>query len=189
MLALTLPAAAAPTIGEAAQSLLPGVYELQEWHTPGGVLKPPQIYGRVILVDGTVATVLRNEAQPDKRTTSVTVGRYQLDGRHFAYTRLHQRLLVHGDAERSHRFPQNSVGGLALVQNRSNPGRGAGPLRRRPGIRIHPLGDDVRGEGGDPATGLSTYLEDVTLALRALTEATVGRIFTLLKGAAFGSLT
>ncbi len=86
MLALTLPAAAAPTSGDAAQSLLPGVYELQEWHTPAGVLKPPQIYGRFILFDGTVATVLRNEAQPDKRSTSVTVGHYELDSSHFAYT-------------------------------------------------------------------------------------------------------
>lgn len=86
MLPLTLPAAAAPTTGEAARSLLPGVYELLEWHTPAAVLKPPQVYGRFILFDGTVATVLRNEAQPDKRSTSVTVGHYELDGSHFAYT-------------------------------------------------------------------------------------------------------
>lgn len=86
MLALTLPAAAALEDGESAQSLLPGVYELQEWHSDAGVLKPPQVYGRFILCGGTVATVLRNEAQPDKRTTSVTVGHYELDSRHFAYT-------------------------------------------------------------------------------------------------------
>jgi len=30
--------------------------------------------------------VLRNEAQPDKRSTSVTVGHYELDSSHFAYT-------------------------------------------------------------------------------------------------------
>jgi hypothetical protein len=83
---VALPAAAAPMSGEAALSLLPGVYELQEWHTPDGVLKPPQIYGRFFLIDGTIATVLRNEAQPDKRSTSVTVGYYELDRSHFAYT-------------------------------------------------------------------------------------------------------
>ena len=86
MIALSLPVAAAPKIGDSPQSLLPGVYELQEWHTDAGVLKPPQVYGRFIVVDGTVATVLRNEAQADKRTTSVTVGYYELDSRHFAYT-------------------------------------------------------------------------------------------------------
>jgi hypothetical protein len=82
---MVLPAAAAHRSANSPQAMIPGIYELQEWHTDAGVLKPPQVYGRFMLVDGMAATILRNEAQADKRTTSVSVGRYVLDDTHFAY--------------------------------------------------------------------------------------------------------
>ena len=71
--------------GDGAQALILGLYELEEWHTDAAVLKPPQIYGRFILVDGTVATILRNDAQANRRTTSTSVGHYAIDNTHFAY--------------------------------------------------------------------------------------------------------
>ena len=65
-------------------SLIYGIYDLQEWHTEGGVLKPPQIYGHFVVRNGTITTVLHNGVDPGY-TTIAGIGHYTLQNGKFAY--------------------------------------------------------------------------------------------------------
>jgi len=65
--------------------LTSGVYELEEWHIDGAMLKPPQVEGRFILLNGTITTILHNRTSSEIQTTSVLVGKYVLDKTHFSY--------------------------------------------------------------------------------------------------------
>src|SRR5271169_2185197 len=65
--------------------LISGVYELEEWHVTGAALKPPQVEGRFILLNGTITTILHNRTAPERQTTTVFVGKYVLDKAHFSY--------------------------------------------------------------------------------------------------------
>jgi hypothetical protein len=65
-------------------ALTSGVYELAEWHIDGVVLKPPQVEGRFILLNGTITTIL-HRTSPEKQTTMVLSGKCVLDKAHFSY--------------------------------------------------------------------------------------------------------
>lgn len=68
-----------------AASFIEGIYDLQEWHTDAGVLRTPQIYGRFVVLKGTITTVLHNGAGPEK-TTIAGIGHYSFDADgHFSY--------------------------------------------------------------------------------------------------------
>jgi len=82
---LAVPVLADPSSVDGLPASVSGAYALEEWHTDAGTLKPPQVQGRFLLMGGTVATVLINNAQADKKTTIVMFGKYVWDGTHFAY--------------------------------------------------------------------------------------------------------
>ena len=66
-------------------SIVAGAYELEEWHENGAVLRPPQVEGRAVTVNGTITTIIHNRSQTDKQITAVLVGNYVLDKARFAY--------------------------------------------------------------------------------------------------------
>ncbi len=66
-------------------AIISGSYELEEWHEDGAVLRPPQVGGRVVVMNGTITTIYHNRSQTDRQITAVFVGNYVLDKAHFAY--------------------------------------------------------------------------------------------------------
>jgi hypothetical protein len=79
------PVIAKPMPVDNIHALTSGVYELAEWHIDGVVLKPPQVEGRFILLNGTITTILHNRTSSGTQTTMVLVGKYVLDKAHFSY--------------------------------------------------------------------------------------------------------
>ncbi len=67
------------------RALVPGVYELAEWHTGTSVLRPPEVSGRFIILDGTITTTLHGPGANHTVATSILVGHYVLDAAKFAY--------------------------------------------------------------------------------------------------------
>jgi hypothetical protein len=45
-----------------------GVYTLDEWHSDGKVLRPPQAEGRIVFRDGAVMFILIDNMQDSKKT-------------------------------------------------------------------------------------------------------------------------
>src|SRR3954471_4186150 len=70
---------------DALKARITGLYTLEEWHKDGEVLRPPQVDGRFILINGTIMTILDNKLQPLSRGTSVYIGRYELTSDKFSY--------------------------------------------------------------------------------------------------------
>ncbi len=66
-------------------AIIAGAYELEEWHEDGAVLRPPQVEGRVVIVNGTITSIVRNRSQTDTQITAVLLGNYVLDKAKFAY--------------------------------------------------------------------------------------------------------
>ncbi len=66
-------------------AIVSGAYELEEWHENGVVLRPPQVEGRTVAVNGTITTIFHNRSQTGKQITAVLVGNYVLDRARFAY--------------------------------------------------------------------------------------------------------
>ena len=77
-------AASAASVAEL-RAVIDGVYTLEEWHSDGQVLRPPQVDGRFVLMNGTVTTVLLNDAQEANRTSNAQFGTYVLDETSFSY--------------------------------------------------------------------------------------------------------
>jgi hypothetical protein len=77
-------AASAASVAEL-RAVIDGVYTLEEWHSEGQVLRPPQVDGRFVLMNGTVTTVLLNDAQEANRTSNAQFGTYVLDETSFSY--------------------------------------------------------------------------------------------------------
>jgi hypothetical protein len=82
---LALPALADPKPVDNLPALVAGAYALVEWHTDAGVFRPPQVEGRIVLMGGTIAAILVDRSDPDKKTTSVSFGTYVSDASHFGY--------------------------------------------------------------------------------------------------------
>src|SRR5712671_5926081 len=70
---------------DALKARITGLYTLEEWHKDGEVLRPPQVDGRFILINGTIMTILDNKLQGSSRGTSVFIGRYELTSDKFSY--------------------------------------------------------------------------------------------------------
>src|SRR5690349_2057930 len=70
---------------DALKARITGLYTLEEWHKDGEVLRPPQVDGRFILINGTIMTILENKVQPSSRGTSVYIGKYELTANRFSY--------------------------------------------------------------------------------------------------------
>ena len=62
-----------------------GLYTLEEWHKDGEVFRPPQVDGRLIILNGLFTTILQNRMQPSSRSTTVLIGRYELNSDRFSY--------------------------------------------------------------------------------------------------------
>jgi hypothetical protein len=77
-------AASAASLAEL-RAAVEGVYTLQEWHSEGKVLRPPQIEGRFVLMNGTVTTILLNDGEESNRTSTALLGKYILDETSFSY--------------------------------------------------------------------------------------------------------
>jgi hypothetical protein len=77
-------AALAASVAEL-RAAIDGVYTLEEWHSEGQVLRPPLVDGRFVLMNGTVTTVLLNDAQESNRTSNASFGKYVLDETNFSY--------------------------------------------------------------------------------------------------------
>jgi hypothetical protein len=77
-------AASAASVAEL-RAAIDGVYTLEEWHSEGQVLRPPQVDGRFVLMNGTVTTVLLNDSQESNRTSNAQFGKYVLDETNFSY--------------------------------------------------------------------------------------------------------
>jgi hypothetical protein len=99
------------------RALTSGVYELEEWHIDGAVLRPPQVQGRFILLNGTITTILHNRTVPMTQTTSVFVGTYVLDTVHFSYG--YQDASIFSEApsgiSSSHKLPWEGVRSFAHI--------------------------------------------------------------------------
>ena len=63
-----------------------GVYPLEEWHTDSGVLRPPQVDGRFVLVDGNVLFTLRTWTDQNRGSMTTGVGTYKLAPGLFSYS-------------------------------------------------------------------------------------------------------
>lgn len=115
---LTTPTAFRPV--DAASALVPGVYALEEWHTDTAVLKVPAIYGRLILVDGTITTVLRAHGTAEKDTTMVNLGHYELDATHFAYVYDNASAFTESPSgvTASHQLPWEGMRSFSMQANR-----------------------------------------------------------------------
>jgi hypothetical protein len=70
---------------EALQPLVEGMYALQEWHTSGGVFRPPQVEGRFVLLNGALVLVLHNRIQKANQTTVASYGSFVLAATQFSY--------------------------------------------------------------------------------------------------------
>ena len=70
------------------RAMLEGTWQLDEWHTGGPVLRPPQIDGRWSNHDGVVVVVY---SRHDTRQTSAGYGTYRItpDTWSYIYTRMH----------------------------------------------------------------------------------------------------
>jgi hypothetical protein len=77
-------AAAEETMADV-KTLVEGVYQLREWRTAQGVLRPPAVDGRFVLGNGAVVTLLRNGSQPASKVSVAAFGSYILDGSGFSY--------------------------------------------------------------------------------------------------------
>jgi hypothetical protein len=70
------------------RAMLEGTWQLDEWHTDGQVLRPPQIDGRWSNHDGVVVVVY---SRHDSRLTTAGYGTYRMtaDTWSYGYTRMH----------------------------------------------------------------------------------------------------
>jgi hypothetical protein len=62
-----------------------GVWALEEWHSDGKILRPPQIEGRLVLANGAAIAMLMNYAQETNQTSIAEFGVYVLDDTSFSY--------------------------------------------------------------------------------------------------------
>ncbi len=64
---------------------LEGVYALEELKRDGELFRPPQVSGRVMLMEGTIIWIFNDRTQPSKQTSTTAFGRYTVDQSSFAY--------------------------------------------------------------------------------------------------------
>ena len=62
-----------------------GVYTLDEWHSDGKILRPPQAEGKIVFRDGAVVFILIDNMQDSKRTSVAAFGTYTLHPNSFSY--------------------------------------------------------------------------------------------------------
>ena len=79
------PVRAADPAVEALRATIDGMYALEEWHTDTGVVRPPQVDGRFIALNGAVVVILHNRMQEANQTTTASYGSYVLNATGFAY--------------------------------------------------------------------------------------------------------
>jgi len=118
--------------------LIFGVYELEEWHVDGAVLRPPQVQGRFILLNGTITTILHSRVPSERQMTSVFVGKYVLENARFSYGYQDSAIVVEtpSGVSESHKPPWEGMRSFAMI--------------------ITPAGVELRSEGGPQAFTFTT---------------------------------
>ena len=53
-----------------------GTYTLEEWYQNGEALRPPQVEGHFVLINGIAMTLLLNRAREATTTTALLTGHY-----------------------------------------------------------------------------------------------------------------
>ena len=82
---LSMSSARAEEIADPAMAKITGLYTLQEWHENGEVFSPPQVDGRLVILNGVFMTILDNRMTPPSRSTTVLVGSYVWHPGEFSY--------------------------------------------------------------------------------------------------------
>src|SRR5271156_4647542 len=97
--------------------LIFGVYELEEWHVDGAVLRPPQVQGRFILLNGTITTILHSRVPSERQMTSVFVGKYVLENARFSYGYQDSAIVVEtpSGVSESHKPPWEGMRSFAMI--------------------------------------------------------------------------
>ena len=90
------------------KAIISGSYELEEWHEDGAVLRPPQVDGRVVVVNGTITSIFHNRSQTDKQITAIFVGNYVLDKTRFAYQ--YPDTAIYTETRQESAYPANRFG-------------------------------------------------------------------------------
>jgi hypothetical protein len=83
----TSPVFLAPTLvhAQALKECVEGVYALEEYKTEGQVFKPPQIFGSLMIMNGTVMYIFHDRTKQSAETSFVGIGRYTLSPTTIAY--------------------------------------------------------------------------------------------------------
>ena len=71
---------------EAMKARLEGVYELQEWHRNGEVVRPPLVDGRTVLLNGRIMYISHDRGQETNKRTIAGFGNYVLEPGKFSYS-------------------------------------------------------------------------------------------------------
>ncbi|HTU54931.1 MAG TPA: hypothetical protein VMF62_13265 [Acetobacteraceae bacterium] len=67
------------------KAAIEGVYVLDQWNSGGKILRPPEVEGRVVLLDGAIVVILIDTAPGSQSSYAVSYGTYVLGPDSFAY--------------------------------------------------------------------------------------------------------
>jgi hypothetical protein len=67
------------------RKLIEGAYDLEEWHLPEGVMKPPRVAGRFMVSNGAVTSIMHDRVNSALQTSLFMYGSYTLTAKEFAY--------------------------------------------------------------------------------------------------------
>ena len=71
---------------EAIKARIEGVYELEEWHRNGEVVRPPLVDGRTVLLNGRIMYISHDRGQETNKRTIAGFGTYLLEPGKFSYS-------------------------------------------------------------------------------------------------------
>jgi hypothetical protein len=71
---------------EAIKARIEGVYDLQEWHRNGEVVRPPLVDGRTVLLNGQIIYISHDRGQETNKRTIAGFGTYVLEPGKFSYS-------------------------------------------------------------------------------------------------------
>src|SRR6266404_5311611 len=70
---------------EALKAGIEGAYVLEEWHRDGGVLRPPVVEARTVLLNGLLTFIAFDRAKEDNKTAISGYAKYILEPGKFSY--------------------------------------------------------------------------------------------------------
>jgi hypothetical protein len=82
---LATPSRAEEASVEALKAGIEGAYVLEEWHRDGGVLRPPVVEARTVLLNGLLTFIAFDRAKEDNKTAISGYAKYILEPGKFSY--------------------------------------------------------------------------------------------------------